>query len=59
MPRPPSSVSRSSRSRLWKTADTTARPIAPAMTRFIASTAAAIPALAFGIAAIAAADIGA
>ena len=45
--------------RAWKTALVTATPTAPARTRFIASTPDAIPAFSPGIAAIAAADIGA
>ncbi len=45
--------------RVRKTALVTARPIAPARILFIASTPDAIPAFSPGIAAIAAADIGA
>src|SRR5688572_28355663 len=50
---------RSSSSTTWKTAPVAARVTAPARVRFIASTPAAMPAFACGIAAIAAVDIGA
>ena len=43
----------------WKTAEVTASATAPAVTRIIASTPAAIPAFSRGIASIAAVDIGA
>ena len=46
-------------SRAWKTAPQAASATAPATSRFIASTPAAIPTFSAGIAAIAAVDIGA
>jgi hypothetical protein len=50
---------RSSSSTAWKTAPAAASVIAPASTRFMASTPAAMPAFACGMAVIAAVDIGA